>query len=157
MLFLFKMKRGSLILYHIGCFYYLALWNKKRKMTNSKLIYIEDDQILGNLITQALVGNDSSEESLNNVISQFRKKFRSTNTFISVHIPVLDTNWIPDGQPNREKPNPIQPLPANNFYIIHHSPNTIRDIGSTSWYIYFPMKANERNIVTVSQKRVLPK
>ena len=46
-------------------------------MTNSKLIYIEDDQILGNLITQALVGNDSSEESLNNVISQFRKKFRS--------------------------------------------------------------------------------
>ena len=24
-------------------------------MTNSKLIYIEDDQILGNLITQALV------------------------------------------------------------------------------------------------------
>ena len=76
-----------------------------------------------------------------------------TNTFISVHIPVLDTNWIPDGQPNREKPNPIQPLPANNFYIIHHSPNTIRDIGSTSWYIYFPMKANERNIVTVITKK----
>ena len=25
-------------------------------MTNSKLIYIEDDQILGNLITQALAG-----------------------------------------------------------------------------------------------------
>lgn len=44
-------------------------------MTNSKLIYIEDDQILGNLITQALVGNDSSEESLNNIISQLRKKF----------------------------------------------------------------------------------
>lgn len=84
-------------------------------MTNSKLIYIEDDQILGNLITQALVGNDSSEESLNNVISQFRKNSGQTNTFISVHIPVLDTNWIPDGQPNREKPNPIQPLPANNF------------------------------------------
>ena len=101
-------------------------------MTNSKLIYIEDDQILGNLITQALVGNDSSEESLNNVISQFRKKFRSDeHIHISTH-PVLDTNWIPDGQPNREKPNPIQPLPANNFYIIHHSPNTIRDIGSTS-------------------------
>ena len=52
-------------------------------MTNSKLIYIEDDQILGNLITQALVGNDSSEESLNNVISQFRKKFRSDE-----HIPI---------------------------------------------------------------------
>ena len=50
-------------------------------MTNSKLIYIEDDQILGNLITQALVGNDSSEESLNNVISQFRKKFRSPCTY----------------------------------------------------------------------------
>ena len=89
-------------------------------MTNSKLIYIEDDQILGNLITQALVGNDSSEESLNNVISQFRKKFRSDE---HIHIST---------QPNREKPNPIQPLPANNFYIIHHSPNTIRDIGSTS-------------------------
>ena len=80
-------------------------------MTNSKLIYIEDDQILGNLITQALVGNDSSEESLNNVISQFRKKFRSDeHIHISTH--------------------PC--LPANNFYIIHHSPNTIRDIGSTS-------------------------
>lgn len=55
-------------------------------MTNSKLIYIEDDQILGNLITQALVGNDSSEESLNNVISQFRKKFRSDeHIHISTH------------------------------------------------------------------------
>ena len=55
-------------------------------MTNSKLIYIEDDQILGNLITQALVGNDSSEESLNNVISQFRKKFRSAeHIHISTH------------------------------------------------------------------------
>ncbi|MBC5634028.1 MULTISPECIES: hypothetical protein [Bacteroidales] len=28
----------------------------QKEMTNSKLIYIEDDQILGNLITQALVG-----------------------------------------------------------------------------------------------------
>lgn len=28
----------------------------QKGMTNSKLIYIEDDQILGNLITQALVG-----------------------------------------------------------------------------------------------------
>ena len=63
-------------------------------MTNSKLIYIEDDQILGNLITQALVGNDSSEESLNNVISQFRKKFRSDeHIHISTH-PVLDHGRI---------------------------------------------------------------
>lgn len=69
-------------------------------MTNSKLIYIEDDQILGNLITQALVGNDSSEESLNNVISQFRKKFRSDeHIHISTH-PCIGYNWIPDGQPN---------------------------------------------------------
>ena len=29
----------------------------QKEMTNSKLIYIEDDQILGNLITQALVYN----------------------------------------------------------------------------------------------------
>ena len=83
-------------------------------------------------LLEEIWGNDSSEESLNNIISQLRKNSGQTNTFISVHIPVLDTNWIPDGQPNREKPNPIQPLPANNFYIIHHSPNTIRDIGSTS-------------------------
>ena len=77
-------------------------------MTNSKLIYIEDDQILGNLITQALVGNDSSEESLNNVISQFRKKFRSDeHIHISTH-PCIGYQLDPDGQPNREKPNPIQ-------------------------------------------------
>ena len=53
-------------------------------MTNSKLIYIEDDQILGNLITQALVGNDSSEESLNNVISQFRKKIPGQDEHIHI-------------------------------------------------------------------------
>ena len=28
----------------------------QKEMTNSKIIHIEDDQILGNLITQALVG-----------------------------------------------------------------------------------------------------
>ena len=44
-------------------------------------------------------GNDSSEESLNNIISQLRKNSGQTNTFISVHIPVLDTNWISD-RPN---------------------------------------------------------
>ena len=91
--------------------------------------------------------------SLNNVISQFRKKFRSDeHIHISTHPCIgyqLDS-WRTT-QPGETEPDSA--LPANNFYIIHHSPNTIRDIGSTSWYIYFPMKANERNIVTVITKK----
>lgn len=34
------------------------------------------------------------------------------NVLASKHIHVSDINWISDGQPNREKPNPIQPLPV---------------------------------------------
>ena len=47
-------------------------------------------------LLEEIWGNDSSEESLNNIISQLRKNSGQTNTFISVHIPVLDTNWISD-------------------------------------------------------------
>lgn len=50
-------------------------------------------------LLEEIWGNDSSEESLNNIISQLRKNSGQTNTFISVHIPVLDTNWISD-RPN---------------------------------------------------------
>lgn len=50
-------------------------------------------------LLEEIWGNDSSEESLNNIISQLRKNSSQTNTFISVHIPVLDTNWISD-RPN---------------------------------------------------------
>ena len=50
-------------------------------------------------LLEEIWGNDSSEESLNNNISQLRKNSGQTNTFISVHIPVLDTNWISD-RPN---------------------------------------------------------
>lgn len=50
-------------------------------------------------LLEEILGNDSSEESLNNIISQLRKNSGQTNTFISVHIPVLDTNWISD-RPN---------------------------------------------------------
>ena len=50
-------------------------------------------------LLEEIWGNDSSEESLNNFISQLRKNSGQTNTFISVHIPVLDTNWISD-RPN---------------------------------------------------------
>ena len=50
-------------------------------------------------LLEEIWGNDSSEESLNNIISQLRKNSGRTNTFISVHIPVLDTNWISD-RPN---------------------------------------------------------
>ena len=47
-------------------------------------------------LLEEIWGNDSSEESLNNIISQLRKNSGQTNTIISVHIPVLDTNWISD-------------------------------------------------------------
>ena len=50
-------------------------------------------------LLEEIWGNNSSEESLNNIISQLRKNSGQTNTFISVHIPVLDTNWISD-RPN---------------------------------------------------------
>ena len=50
-------------------------------------------------LLEEIWGNDSSEESLNNIISQLRKNSGQTNTFISVHITVLDTNWISD-RPN---------------------------------------------------------
>ena len=36
-------------------------------------------------LLEEIWGNDSSEESLNNIISQLRKNSGQTNTFISVH------------------------------------------------------------------------
>jgi DNA-binding winged helix-turn-helix (wHTH) protein len=95
-------------------------------MTNSKLIYIEDDQILGNLITQALVGNDSSEESLNNVISQFRKKFRSDeHIHISTHPCIgyqLDS-WrtTQPGETEPDSASPGQQFLYNSSFAKHHS------------------------------------
>ena len=44
-------------------------------------------------LLEEIWGNDSSEESLNNIISQLRKNSGQTNTFISVHI----RYWIPIG------------------------------------------------------------
>ena len=44
-------------------------------------------------LLEEIWGNDSSEESLNNIISQLRKNSGQTNTFISVHT----RNWIPIG------------------------------------------------------------
>ena len=44
-------------------------------------------------LLEEIWGNDSSEESLNNIISQLRKNSGQTNTFISVHT----RYWIPIG------------------------------------------------------------
>jgi len=44
-------------------------------------------------LLEEIWGNDSSEESLNNIISQLRKNSGQTNTFISVHA----RYWIPIG------------------------------------------------------------
>ena len=44
-------------------------------------------------LLEEIWGNDSSEESLNNIISQLRKNPGQTNTFISVHT----RYWIPIG------------------------------------------------------------
>lgn len=44
-------------------------------------------------LLEEIWGNDSSEESLNNIISQLRKNSGQTNTFISVHT----RHWIPIG------------------------------------------------------------
>ena len=44
-------------------------------------------------LIEEIWGNDSSEESLNNIISQLRKNSGQTNTFISVHT----RYWIPIG------------------------------------------------------------
>ena len=44
-------------------------------------------------LLEEIWGNDSSEESLNNIISQLRKNYGQTNTFISVHT----RYWIPIG------------------------------------------------------------
>ena len=44
-------------------------------------------------LLEEIWGNDSSEESLNNIISQIRKNSGQTNTFISVHT----RYWIPIG------------------------------------------------------------
>ena len=44
-------------------------------------------------LLEEICGNDSSEESLNNIISQLRKNSGQTNTFISVHT----RYWIPIG------------------------------------------------------------
>ena len=46
-----------------------------------------------NQLLEEIWGNDSSEESLNNIISQLRKNSGQTNTFISVHT----RYWIPIG------------------------------------------------------------
>lgn len=44
-------------------------------------------------LLEEIWGNDSSEESLNNIISQLRKNSGQTNTFISIHT----RYWIPIG------------------------------------------------------------